>query len=74
MATGQIIFYLKINISSKCFHNKLINDLNIDLKSLHRPIEQSFENYKKQGYSINKIFPTFGKLLNEFIEKRKIFI
>ncbi|MFC0184397.1 Predicted component of the ribosome quality control (RQC) complex, YloA/Tae2 family, contains fibronectin-binding (FbpA) and DUF814 domains [Pseudarcicella hirudinis] len=44
------------------FHNKLVIDNNVDLSTLDRPIDQSFEAFQAAEGDFRKLFPTFGKI------------
>jgi len=50
------------------FNNKLAADNNLNLAALDRPLDQSYEAYEAAQYDHRKLFPTFGKVLNAYLE------
>jgi len=53
------------------FRNNLKNDFTLDLKTLPKSSDTSFENFKKQEGNYKTILPTFGKVFDKyFLEKR----
>lgn len=56
------------NRAVNLFHQKLEKDLTIQPEQLHRELDQRFEAFERNGYQLNKLFPTFGKLITAYIE------
>ncbi|HEY0110375.1 MAG TPA: NFACT RNA binding domain-containing protein [Fibrella sp.] len=52
------------------FNNKLVADKNLTLDSIDRPIDQTEAAFNAVGGDYRKLFPTFGKLVRAYIEKR----
>ncbi|MDF7816740.1 NFACT RNA binding domain-containing protein [Runella sp. MFBS21] len=52
------------------FHNKLVSDNTLKLSQLDRSLDQSWEAYEAANYDHRKIFPTFGKEINAYLEKQ----
>ncbi len=52
------------------FHNKLASDNTLKLSQLDRSLDQSWEAYQAANYDHRKIFPTFGKEVNAYLEKQ----
>ncbi|WP_234734974.1 NFACT RNA binding domain-containing protein [Tellurirhabdus bombi] len=50
------------------FNSKLVEDNNLVLSHLDRPIDQSWEAYVQAGYDHRKLFPTFGKVVNAHVQ------
>jgi predicted ribosome quality control (RQC) complex YloA/Tae2 family protein len=50
------------------FNNKLIGDNNLTINTLDRDIDQSWEAFEAAQFDHRKLFPTFGKALNAYIE------
>ena len=53
------------------FHNKLIADKSLKSQSLNRPLIQNFEAFKNNEFNVSKIYPTFGKLINNYVENQQ---
>lgn len=49
------------------FNHKLTPDQSLDLSALDRSIDQSFGAFLQHDLKYEKLFPTFGKLVNEHI-------
>ncbi|WP_338875606.1 NFACT RNA binding domain-containing protein [Spirosoma sp. SC4-14] len=58
-----LAFYNNTVIDS--FNQKLLTDRNLVLDAFDRPIDQSWEAYVKAGFDHRKLFPTFGKVVNQ---------
>lgn len=56
------------------FHNKLASDNTLKLSQLDRSLDQSWEAYQAANYDHRKIFPTFGKEVNAYLEKQFTFV
>lgn len=54
------------------FNNKLAADTQLILSGLDRPLDQSWEAYVQNDYDHRKLFPTFGKLVNAYLEEKGI--
>lgn len=54
------------------FNNKLAADTQLVLSGLDRPLDQSWEAYEQSGFDHRKLFPTFGKLVNAYLEENGI--
>ncbi len=65
------IILFKVDDYIEMFHNKLIADKSLKPQSLNRPLIQNFETFKNNGYNVSKIYPTFGKLLNNYLENQQ---
>jgi len=50
------------------FNNKLVADSQLLFSGIDRPIDQSWEAYERSGYDHRKLFPTFGKEVNAYLE------
>ena len=47
------------------FHSRIVADKNLIFNQLDREIDQSYENFIQQNQDYRKLFPTFGKLVND---------
>ncbi|RRA97694.1 NFACT RNA binding domain-containing protein [Larkinella rosea] len=54
------------------FNNKLTTDTQLIRSALDRPLDQSWEAYEQSGFDHRKLFPTFGKLVNAYLEEKGI--
>ena len=54
------------------FNQKLVTDHQLTLSALDRPIDQSYAAFERVGYDHRKLFPTFGKIVNEVLKERAI--
>ncbi len=52
------------------FNNKLAADHALDLAGLDRTLDQSFEAFAAHGGKFEKLFPTFGKVVKEYLNPR----
>jgi len=52
------------------FHNNLPGDLHLRANDLHRPIDQSYEAFLGAGGKVEKLFPTFGKVLKHYLNEK----
>ncbi len=64
------IILFKENQAVDLFHNKLVNDLNIIPDHLHRDLDQSYAAFEKNGLKVAPLYPTFGKLVNQYLDSR----
>lgn len=51
------------------FNNRLAGDRMLAEASLSRPLQQTFEYFEENGADHRKLFPTFGKLINQYLEE-----
>ncbi len=51
------------------FHSKLVSDNHLRLSQLDRDIDQTWEAYQAANYDHRKVFPTFGKEVNAYLEQ-----
>ena len=52
------------------FNRQLTGDEQLLLSGFDRPIDQSFEAFERAGFDPRPLFPTFGKVINEWIEQQ----
>ena len=52
------------------FNSKLAADNNLNLQALDRELDQSWEAYEAANYDHRKLFPTFGKEVNAYLEEQ----
>lgn len=52
------------------FNTKLVADKNLLLDTIDRPIDQTEAAFRAAGGDYRKLFPTFGKLVRAYVEKR----
>jgi predicted ribosome quality control (RQC) complex YloA/Tae2 family protein len=64
---SNLIAFDKEGSINQLFNNKLTTDYTLALDTLDRPIDQSFEAYVNQGLRFEPLFPTFGKLVNKYL-------
>jgi predicted ribosome quality control (RQC) complex YloA/Tae2 family protein len=64
---SNLISFDKDGSVNQLFNNKLATDYTLALDTLDRPIDQSFEAYVNQGLRFEPLFPTFGKLVNKYL-------
>ncbi|MGA0559144.1 NFACT RNA binding domain-containing protein [Larkinella sp. VNQ87] len=50
------------------FNNRLVSDAQLRLSALDRPLDQSWEAYEQSGFDHRKLYPTFGKLVNAYLD------
>ncbi len=53
------------------FNRQLTGDEHLLLDGFDRPINQSFEAFEQAGFDQRTLFPTFGRVVNEWIEQQK---
>ncbi|GAB3639893.1 NFACT RNA binding domain-containing protein [Spirosoma arcticum] len=53
------------------FNHNLTSDWQLALSALDRPIDQSYEAFEQAGADYRKLFPTFGKVVNRYLEEQK---
>jgi predicted ribosome quality control (RQC) complex YloA/Tae2 family protein len=51
------------------FHSRILADKNLIFSQLDRSIDQTYENFIEQKQDYRKLFPTFGKLVNGYLEE-----
>lgn len=54
------------------FNRQLAGDEHLRLSSFDRPIDQSFAAFERAGFDHRKLFPTFGKVINEWIDRQPV--
>ncbi|GAB3951820.1 hypothetical protein GCM10028805_32730 [Spirosoma harenae] len=54
------------------FNRQLVSDNDLIFSLLDRPIDQSYEAFEKANYDYRKLFPTFGKLVNSWIDEQVV--
>lgn len=52
------------------FNRQLVTDEQLMLTAFDRPIDQSYEAFERAGFDHRPLFPTFGKLVNRWIEEQ----
>ncbi|WP_020594979.1 NFACT RNA binding domain-containing protein [Spirosoma panaciterrae] len=52
------------------FNRQLVTDEQLKLTAFDRPIDQSYEAFERVGFDHRPLFPTFGKLVNRWIEEQ----
>ncbi|AEI48956.1 NFACT RNA binding domain-containing protein [Runella slithyformis] len=52
------------------FHHRLVSDRNLRLSEMDRTLDQTWEAYQTAKYDHRKIFPTFGKEVNAYLEEQ----
>ena len=52
------------------FNRQLVSDETLHLSAFDRPINQSYEAAERVNFDYKKLFPTFGKMVNEWLEER----
>jgi predicted ribosome quality control (RQC) complex YloA/Tae2 family protein len=55
------------NTVSERFNQNLLTDEHLLLDHFDRPLDQSYEAYVRAGYAHRTMFPTFGKLVNDWL-------
>ncbi|QHV95949.1 NFACT RNA binding domain-containing protein [Spirosoma endbachense] len=53
------------------FNQKLAADQQLVLDAFDRPIDQSWEAFVRAEFDYRKLFPTFGRVVNEWISQQK---
>lgn len=54
------------------FHSKIVADKNLRVSTLDRLIDQSYEAFLSQNQDYKKLFPTFGKVVNAYLEEEPV--
>lgn len=52
------------------FNRQLVSDEQLLFSSIDRPIDQSYAAFERADFDHRKLFPTFGKVVNEWISKQ----
>ena len=52
------------------FNNKLSGDLSLKISELDRHLDQSYEAFVKNEGHFEKLFPTFGKVVKEYLHQK----
>ena len=50
------------------FNQQLVADEQLMLNTFDRPIDQSYDAFERASFDYKKLFPTFGKVVNRWIE------
>ena len=58
------------NENKALFKNNLILDRNIRWEGLHRRLDQRYETFVKAEGNFQKVFPTFGPLIKEYLSSK----
>lgn len=66
---SNLILY-KQEANFKIFRHSLAKDKHLSYDSFNRDIDQSFAEYRKNNFNYKYVFPTFGKLVNDFIKEK----
>lgn len=53
------------------FNHNLTTDWQLSLDTLDRPIDQSYEAFERAGFDHRKLFPTFGKVVHQYLDEKK---
>ena len=54
------------------FNKQLVADENLLFDSFDRPIDQSFDAFQRAGFNHRTLFPTFGKVVNGWLDEQGI--
>ncbi len=54
------------------FNRQLVTDEQLLFNGFDRPIDQSYEAYEEAGFDHRKLFPTFGKIVNNWLDEQGI--
>jgi len=52
------------------FHHQLSTDLHLRLSALHRPLDQSYDAFLQADRKLDKLYPTFGKVLKRYLQEK----
>nr|WP_317171740.1 NFACT RNA binding domain-containing protein [Spirosoma validum] len=52
------------------FNQQLVTDRQLLFSSFVRPLDQSYEAFERADFNYRKLFPTFGKVVNEWIDEQ----
>lgn len=66
---SNIISYDSEGTVVELFNNKLSADQSLRLSSFDRPIDQTFEAFVANEYHYQRLFPTFGKVINNYVNE-----
>ncbi|MVM32913.1 DUF814 domain-containing protein [Spirosoma sp. HMF4905] len=53
------------------FNRQLVSDEQLLFSSIDRPIDQSYEAFERANFDHRKLFPTFGKVVNEWLSEHE---
>ncbi|RYC67987.1 NFACT RNA binding domain-containing protein [Spirosoma sordidisoli] len=53
------------------FNQNLATDNQLLLSTMDRPIDQSYQAFERAGYTYRPLFPTFGKVVNDYIGQQQ---
>lgn len=62
------LIFCENNTPVELFNNRLQQDISLKLDELDRSIQQDYENLVAHEGNYKKLFPTFGKLVKEYLE------
>ncbi len=65
------ILYFEGDSQITMFKQKLVNDKALTVSNIDRPIDQSFEAFEKSAGNYEQLFPTFGKLVKQFLQQQE---
>lgn len=68
---ANIILFQQDEVT-EVFHNRIVADKNLRISTLDRPIDQSHEAFLAQNQDYRKLFPTFGKVVNAYLEESSV--
>lgn len=68
---ANIILFQQDEVT-ELFHNRIVADKNLRISALDRPIDQSHEAFLAQNQDYRKLFPTFGKVVNAYLEEAPV--
>ena len=55
----------------KVFNQKLVSDAQLKFDTLDRPLDQSWAAFERADFDYRKLFPTFGKVVNAYIQQER---
>ncbi|WP_266367915.1 NFACT RNA binding domain-containing protein [Tellurirhabdus rosea] len=64
------LLIFKENEVADLFNNKLVEDYNLKYNALDRTLDQSWEAFEQANFDHRKLFPTFGKEVNFYLEEK----
>lgn len=67
---SNIILFDREHTVKDVFNNKLGTDKLLNFAALNRTIDQSYEAYCAHAYTYKPLFPTFGKLVHQELDRR----
>lgn len=64
------IISCKYGKPEEIFNSRLQQDISIELSSLNRPMDQTYQQFVNVEGNYKKLFPTFGKTIKEFLDQQ----